>query len=172
MWCVCGLELGELLALDVTGLLGNLEDVEADSLGEGTALADNHAVALVDPEAGGHVDGEVRVTLLETVVLGDVVEVVTPDDARPPHLCRHNNAVKNPPADRDRPSEGALLVNVRPVDRLIGGGKPEPDVLHIPLSGLGKLAVNLLPKGDVWLLLECTLGLFFVCGISSQLGSQ
>jgi hypothetical protein len=63
--------LGGRLVLDDT------EDVEADSLGEGTALANDDLVALLDTERGGSVDGEVAVTLLVPAVLGDASGVVS-----------------------------------------------------------------------------------------------
>ncbi len=52
-------------------------------LGEGTALADSDEVTKLDiTEARGDVGREVLVALLITVVLGDVVQVVTADNAR------------------------------------------------------------------------------------------
>jgi hypothetical protein len=73
------LELGELL----DGLAGagkDAEHVEAHSLGEGSALADDDLVTGLDTEGGGDVSGEVLVALLVTGVLGDEVEVFAADD--------------------------------------------------------------------------------------------
>lgn len=73
------LELGELLgSLALAG--EDTEDVEADSLGEGPALANDDLVTGLDTESGGNVRGEVLVALLVTGVLGDEVEVFTTDD--------------------------------------------------------------------------------------------
>jgi hypothetical protein len=73
------LELGELLgSLAASGK--DTEDVEADSLGEGPALADNDLVTGLDTEGGRDVCGEVLVALLVTGVLGDEVEVFAADD--------------------------------------------------------------------------------------------
>jgi hypothetical protein len=73
------LELGELLgSLALAGK--DTEDVEADGLGEGPALADDDLVTGLDTESGGDVGGEVLVALLVTGVLGDEVEVFTADD--------------------------------------------------------------------------------------------
>ena len=73
---------GVLLSLDL-----NLDDVEADGLGQGSALADGHDVTLLDSgESGGAVSSEVLVSLLESVVLGDVMEVVAADDDGSLHL--------------------------------------------------------------------------------------
>jgi|SRR5690242_1590219 len=73
------LELGELLgSLALAG--EDTEDVEADGLGEGPALADDDLVTGLDTESGGNVRGEVLVALLVTGVLGDEVEVFTTDD--------------------------------------------------------------------------------------------
>ena len=73
------LELGELLgSLALAG--EDTEDVEADGLGEGPALANDDLVTGLDTESGGDVGGEVLVALLVTGVLGDEVEVFTTDD--------------------------------------------------------------------------------------------
>lgn len=73
------LELGELLgSLALAG--EDTENVEADGLGEGPALANNDLVTGLDTESGGDVGGEVLVALLVTGVLGDEVEVFTTDD--------------------------------------------------------------------------------------------
>jgi hypothetical protein len=73
------LELGELLGgLSLSGQ--DTEDVEADSLGEGPALADDDLVTGLDTESGRDVGGEVLVAPLVTGVLGDEVEVFTADD--------------------------------------------------------------------------------------------
>src|SRR5690349_22815151 len=73
------LELGELLgSLALAG--EDTEDVEADGLGEGPALANDDLVTGLNTESGGDVGGEVLVALLVTGVLGDEVEVFTTDD--------------------------------------------------------------------------------------------
>lgn len=73
------LELVELLSsLSLSG--EDTEDVEADGLGEGPALANDDLVTGLDTESGRDVSGEVLVALLVTGVLGDEVEVFTADD--------------------------------------------------------------------------------------------
>jgi hypothetical protein len=73
------LELGELLgSLAASGK--DAEDIEADGLGEGPALADDDLVTGLDTESGGDVCGEVLVAPLVTGVLGDEVKVFTADD--------------------------------------------------------------------------------------------
>lgn len=75
------------MRLKLRELLGGLsasrkdtEDVEADGLGEGPALANDDLVTGLDTEGGGDVCGEVLVALLITRVLGNEVEVFTTDD--------------------------------------------------------------------------------------------
>ena len=53
---------------------------------------------------------EVRVTLLVTGVLGDVVKVLSPDDDGAVHLGGDDGAGQDTAADRDEAGEGALLV--------------------------------------------------------------
>lgn len=73
------LELGELLgSLAASG--EDTEDVEADSLREGPALANDDLVTRLDTEGRRDVRGEVLVALLVTGVLGDEVEVFAADN--------------------------------------------------------------------------------------------
>ena len=56
--------------------------------------------------------GQRRVALLETIVLGNVVQVVTANDNRPLHLGRLDDARQDAAANRHVTSERALLVDV------------------------------------------------------------
>jgi len=81
-----------LLAVASVSLSVNLDDVETDGLGEGSALTDSHDVTLLHTgEGGGAVSGEVLVSLLESVVLLDVMQVVSSDNDGSSHLSRNNN---------------------------------------------------------------------------------
>lgn len=105
------LEATELLGGLLGGLvLGHLEDVETNSLGEGAALADGDGVADLDTEGGRNVGGNVLVALLVTRVLGDEVKVLSADDDRAGHLGGDNLAGQDTATDRDETSPGALLV--------------------------------------------------------------
>ena len=88
---MCSEENEDLLdvAFDVLDLLA--DDVEADGLGEGTALADGHDITGLDTESGGAVDGHGLMALLEPVVLLDVMEVIASDNDRPRHFAIDDN---------------------------------------------------------------------------------
>ena len=90
----------------------DLEDVEADSLGERAALAHDHGITLLDAEAGGDVRREVGVALLVTLVLLNVVEVVHAHDEGAVHLVGLHEAGQDAAADGHVTGEGALLVDV------------------------------------------------------------
>ena len=83
-------EESELL-LDVTGFESfglKLEDVESHGLGEGSALANGHDVTFLDSgESGGAVSSKVLVSLLKSVVLLDVMEVISSQDNSSLHLA-------------------------------------------------------------------------------------
>ncbi len=73
------------VALDSLGV--ELKHVELNSLGEGSALSDSHDIAFLDSwECWGAVGSKVLVSLLESVVLLDVMEVVSSDDDCSLHL--------------------------------------------------------------------------------------
>jgi hypothetical protein len=66
------------VTIDSLGFLA--EDVEADSLGEGSALTDSHDVTDDKSECGGLVAGNGVMSLFESVVFSDEMEVITTDD--------------------------------------------------------------------------------------------
>ena len=82
-----GLLSGVGLSLSV-----NLDHVEADCLGKGSALADGHDVTLLNTEGGGAVSGKVLVSLLESLVLLNLSQVVSSDNDGSSHLSRNDDA--------------------------------------------------------------------------------
>lgn len=64
------------------------------------------------PEARRQVDAHVLVSLLESAVFADEVQVVAADDDGTLHLHFTNDTGENSASDRDHAGEGAFLVNV------------------------------------------------------------
>lgn len=126
------------------------------------ALADSDDVTLLKSEGGRAVGGDVLVPLLETVVLGHVVEVVTTHDDGPLHLRGDDDAPEDTTTDADVTGEGALLVDVLALDGLLGGLEAKTDVLGetdtLALAGLGAEHAGLTDV-DGRLLLESSFGL-------------
>ncbi|ANB12926.1 hypothetical protein AWJ20_1204 [Sugiyamaella lignohabitans] len=146
------LELGELL-LTRTGSRSDSKDVESDGLGDGTTLTNGDDITLVDTESRGDVGSEVLVSLLVTVVLGDVVQVVTSQDDGTVHLGGNNGTGEDTASDGDKSDEGALLVNVRTLDGLLGGLETKTNFLIPSLGLLAGLGLAVLE--DVRLLQNC-----------------
>ena len=72
------------VTFDVLDLLA--EHVEANSLGNWSALADGHDITSAETEGWRAVSGHSLMALLESVVLLDEVEVITTDDDGVLHL--------------------------------------------------------------------------------------
>lgn len=130
------------------------------------ALANGDDVSDLDLEGGGKVGGRVGVALLKTVVLLDVVEVITTDDDGLVHLGRDDGSTEDATTDGNVSGEGALLVDVLTLDGGLGGLEAKSDLLVIAngdlvLVGLadGRLSLDD-NKRDVGLLLERSLELF------------
>ena len=71
------------------------ENVEANSLGEGTALADSDDITDGDTESRRAVNGDLVVTFLESSVLGQVVQVIASDDQGPGHFASRDDDTPN-----------------------------------------------------------------------------
>ena len=136
----------------------HLQDIESHGLGEGSGLADDDDVSLLDGEGGGDVHWDVGVLLLVPVVLVHVVQIVPPDDDGPLHLGGDHQGLEDSAPDGHLAGEGALLVHVVALDGFLGGLESQPHILVVPDSGGCLLGHQLLGvEEDVVLLLEGSL---------------
>jgi len=151
------LELFELLFGG--GAFRHFDDVEANRLGERTALAHCHRVTDGDiAEAGRQMGGDVSVSFLESLVFSDEVKIVPPDDDGSLHLQLPHHSAQNSPADLDEAGEGTLLVDVVSLLRLLGSLETQAHILHVAdLFRLGPSNESgFVIKEDILLLLEST----------------
>ncbi len=74
--------------------------------------------ALFLPESWRAMSGDVFVSLLETIVLAHIVQVVTTKDDRAGHFVLDDDARQNAASDRHVAGERTLLVDVGAVERL------------------------------------------------------
>ena len=148
------LELGELLTSVGFTLDLDLEDVKADSLGQGTAFTDSDDITGLDTnESGRAMNSEVLVSLLITVVLLDVVQVFTTDDDGAFHLGGHDLTSKNTTTNGNVTSEGALLINVSTGDGFLGSLESQTNIL-VPTRTFALGNNALVVHEDGFLLLE------------------
>ena len=105
-------------------------DIELDSLSQRTALTDGHNVAFLHGETGATMSVDVLVTLLETTVLLDVVEVIPTNDNGALHLRGDDKPLQDLTTDGDVSGEGTLLVNVISLDGGVRGLDAKTDVLY------------------------------------------
>lgn len=66
----------------------NSENIESHGLGDWSALSYGNDITFSDSESWGYVNGEVVMSLLESGILLDVVEVISSDDDGSLHLGR------------------------------------------------------------------------------------
>ena len=96
-----------------SGASCHFECVEFDGFGEGAAftnsgdITDRHV-----PEARRQVHGDILVSLFETVVFLDVVQVISTDNGRLVHLQFGDNSGQDATTDGHLSDEGTLLVDV------------------------------------------------------------
>jgi hypothetical protein len=88
--------------LDTTGSRSlDLDHVETDGLRKRAALTDDHGITFLETETRRAVSSDVLVTLLETVVLLDVVQEITTDDDSALHFGGLDNSLQDTSADAD-----------------------------------------------------------------------
>lgn len=103
-----------------------------DCLGQRSALTNKGNVTNLDRECRGAVSSEVSVSLLVSVIFGNVMEVVTSDDNGAVHFGGDDDALEDLTPDGDVAGEGAFLINVGALDGFLRGLEVESDVLVVP----------------------------------------
>jgi hypothetical protein len=88
------------------------QDVETHRLAQGTTLSDGNDITFLDGECGTAVHCNVLVTLFESTVLSNEMQVVSSDHNRSLHLGGNDQSLENTSTDGNVSSEGALLVDV------------------------------------------------------------
>lgn len=128
------LEFSELLL--GLGVGSNLQDVESNSLGDRSTLTNGNNVTDFNTESWGNVNWNVLVSLFVSVVLWNVVQVVSSDDNGTVHLGGDNDTSQNLTTDRNQTGERTLLVNVRTFNSGLWGLETQTSVLIPSLSSL------------------------------------
>lgn len=96
------------------------------------ALANSDDVTLLNANEGGRkVSREILVALLETVVLSNVVEVISADNDSALHLVGDNDTTEDATADVNVTGEGALLIDVGALDSGLRGLVAKTDVTPV-----------------------------------------
>jgi len=98
------------------------------------------------------------VSLLITVVLLHVVQIVTTDDNGALHLGRNDSSSEDATTNGNASGEGALLINVSASNGFLGSLEPKTNIL-VPTGTLTLGDDTLVVLEDGLLLLERTVGL-------------
>ena len=98
--------------LDLRSLGFVSQHVETNRLGKRAALSNGYDVSLLDGEGRGAVDGNVLVTLFETTVLGNVVQIVPPDNNGSLHFGGNDLSLEDTASNGHAACKGALFVNI------------------------------------------------------------
>jgi hypothetical protein len=77
------------------------------------------------------VNRDVSVSFFVSVVLGDVVKIISSDDDGSLHFGGDANAFQDSASDGDVAGEGAFLIDVSGFDGLFGSSEAESDVLEV-----------------------------------------
>lgn len=88
------------------------QHIETNRFGKRAALSDSYNISLLDAKGRGAVNSNVLVTLFETTVLGDVVQVIPPHNNGSLHLGGNDLSLEDTASNRNSACEGTLFVNV------------------------------------------------------------
>jgi hypothetical protein len=106
------------LFLDTTNdsIRYNLKDIESNCLRDRSTLAKDNDISFFDLEARGDMHREVRMSLSESVILLDVMEVISSNNDGSIHLARDNHTLQDLTSDRHIASERTLLVYIHSIN--------------------------------------------------------
>lgn len=136
-------------------VLFDFEDIETNGLRQRPALSSSDDISLLDAlKARRDVNRNVFVSFFKTVVLCDVVEVISSNDDGPFHFVRNDHSLDDATSNRHVAGERTLLVDVVALLGLLRRGKAEPDVLPIAKILLRLSKQPLPPEENPFLFLE------------------
>ena len=142
---------------DVTdNFVGNdFKNVEADCLADRSAFTNDDDVTFLNCESWRAVNWDVSVSLLVSVVLGNVVKIISSDDNGSLHLCWDADTLEDSASDWDVAGEWAFLIDVGWFDGLFGGSESESDVFEVSDTWSGLFSEEFFSvQEDVFLFLE------------------
>ncbi len=106
-------EQHKLLAHVAHHLVGShLQHVEVHCLCQWTALTNQHDVTFFYWKSRGNVSWDISMSLFVSVVFGDVMQVISPDDNSALHLGRDDDSLKNFASNGDSRGEGTFFIDV------------------------------------------------------------
>jgi hypothetical protein len=115
-------------------VLLDLHHVEADGLGQRAALSDGHDITFLNIEARGAVSVEDGVTLLETLVLLDQMQVATMDNDGVFHLGGDAHTLDDFTTDGNISSKWAFLVKIFTVFGFFWGLERQTNVSPVTID--------------------------------------
>jgi hypothetical protein len=118
--------------------------VETNRLGKRAALSDSYNISLFDSKGRGAVNSNVLVTLFETTVLGDVVQVVPPHNNGSLHLGGSDLSLEDATANGNVACEGALFVNIVALNGGWGSLNAQTNISHKAHGLLSSISNNAL----------------------------
>ena len=135
----------------------HLQHIEVHCFGQGSALPDNHDISLLHRESWGTVDRNVPVSFFISVVFGHIVQIIASHHNSSLHLGGNDDSFQNFAPDRDIAGEGAFLIHIARIDRLLGGLESQPNIFEVSDSRVGLLGQESLAVQEyVLLFLECS----------------
>lgn len=130
-------ELFSNIADNVVG--DDFQNVEVHSFAESFALPDDDDITFLNAEGGRAVDWNISVPLFVSVVLGNIMKVISADDDSPLHFGGDDDALQNFASDWHVGGEWALLIDVGGFDCLFWCSEAEADVFEIAYTWRGFL---------------------------------
>ena len=105
-------------------------------------------------------DWKISVSLFVSVVLGNVVKIISSDDNGSLHFCWDADTLEDFSSDWDVAGEWAFLINISWFDGLFGGSESKSNVFEISDSGGGFFSEEFFSvQENVFLFLEWSFGL-------------
>lgn len=123
------LEPGETL-LCTRSSRDNSQNVETNGLRKRSALANDHSITFMATESRGDVGRDVLVALLVTLVLFDVMKVISANDNCTVHLGALDTTAKDTTTDGYVSSEGAFVIDVGSLDSLLGSLESKANIFE------------------------------------------
>ena len=116
----------------------NLQNIESNSLGNGSALSSNNNISFSYVESGRDVNGDISVTLFISVVFGCEMHIISTDNNSSVHFGRNHESLDDSSSNGNVAGERAFLIDIMTFAGFFGGLESQTDVFPVSdsLGGL------------------------------------
>ncbi len=138
----------------------DFQNIEMNGLAKWSAFTDHNNVSFLDCKSWWAVNWDVSVSLFVSVVLWNVVKIISSDDNGSLHFCWDADSLENFTSDGNVAGEWTFFINIGSFNGLFGSFESKPNIFDVSDTRCGLFGKEFFTvQEDGFLFLEWSFGL-------------